>query len=156
MNRPIGSRSLLLPLLLLAACAAARVERESDLVLARDRAWSAVASEGRDVDALLDFWAEDAVLIAPEQPVMIGRDAIRAYVEASLALPGFHIEWESSEPVVAASGDMAWLASTNHFTVPGANGELVQVDCRAITVWRKDADGLWRCVADIWNAPAQP
>jgi len=35
--------------------------------------------------------------------------------------------------------------------VNGPDGKPQSMDSRATTVWRKDPDGLWRCVLDTWN-----
>ena len=35
--------------------------------------------------------------------------------------------------------------------MPGPGGALTTVHSRGLTVWRHDADGVWRCVADISN-----
>ena len=38
----------------------------------------------------------------------------------------------------------------------GARRRAADAAGRGITVWRLDADGQWRCVVDIWNAPPSP
>ena len=36
-------------------------------------------------------------------------------------------------------------------TFTGPDGKPTAADGKAITVWKKGKDGVWRCVADIWN-----
>ena len=50
---------------------------------------------------------------------------------------------------------MGYTVATNRVTVPGIDGALVTVTGKAVTVWRKEPDGAWRCVLDIWNADPQ-
>lgn len=155
MNRSIIPRALL-PLL--AACVSGRVDLESEkrTLLELDRRWSELASEKRDVDAVAAFWTDDAVIYPPGQPAIVGQAAICAYVESMFSLPGFHIEWQTSEVIVAPSGDLAYLLGTNSATIPDPSGRLITSEGRGVTVWRKEADGIWRCVVDIWNdAPAE-
>ena len=72
-------------------------------------------------------------------------------------LPGFSIRWETSAFEVAASGDMAFGLGTNVTTINDPQGKMLTERGRGVTVWRKGADGKWRCVVDIWNAePAAP
>jgi ketosteroid isomerase-like protein len=35
----------------------------------------------------------------------------------------------------------------------GADGKPSSTAGRAVTIWRKEPDGEWRCAVDIWNSP---
>jgi ketosteroid isomerase-like protein len=121
-----------------------------------DKAW-AQAAAARDVEKSLSFWADDARVVPPGQPALVGKDAIRGYVSAALALPGFSIQWHTADFVVSASGDMAYGFGTNTVTLDGPDGKRLTEHGRALTVWRKDPGGAWKCVVDIWNAePSAP
>jgi ketosteroid isomerase-like protein len=126
------------------------VEHERRRLLARDTEWAALSSEGRDVDRILSFWTDDARVYHPGLPVMIGKAALRSYVEGALAIPGFHITWTSSEAGLSPDGRMAYVLSTNAVTLPGPNGRPVTTRGRAVTVWRQEG-GEWRCAIDMWN-----
>jgi methylated-DNA-protein-cysteine methyltransferase-like protein len=74
----------------------------------RDRSRGVAAAEGRlDADAVMPFWAEDAVVhFAGAQP-LVGRDAIhKMYATTFPKLKSFR--GETAELHVAASGDIAW------------------------------------------------
>jgi uncharacterized protein (TIGR02246 family) len=121
-----------------------------------DKEW-AQAAAARDLEKTLSFWADDARVVPPGQPAVVGKEAIRRYVTEAFALPGFSIQWEASDIVVSASGDMAYGVSTNTVTVNGPGGTPMTERGRGITVWRKSPGGAWKCVIDIWNAdPAPP
>jgi ketosteroid isomerase-like protein len=36
--------------------------------------------------------------------------------------------------------------------MPDSAGKPQTEDGRYVTVWRRESDGEWRCVIDIWNA----
>ena len=127
----------------------------SKTLLARDAAWALVASEGKDVEQILSYWTDDAVVIPQGQPVAEGKAAIRAFITASLQIPGFRIHWVSDSVRFSPDGKLAYLRSTNETTVPGPTGAPMTIPGRAITVWRVDPDGQWRCVVVIWNDPPQ-
>lgn len=134
---------------------------EADLLLKRDAEWAAAATEGKDVDKIVSYWADDAVVIPQGQPTAEGKGQIRGFVAAALALPGFRIHWVSDKVTFSPDGQLAYMRSTSEITEPGPTGAPVTMAGRAITVWRKDPDGQWRCVVDIWNdppasAPAKP
>ena len=115
------------------------------------REWSRAAAAGH-VDAIVDYWAEDAAVMMPGLPTFRGRRAIRAYVEQSLKTPGFHISWEPLEAHISNSGDMGYLLERSSVTMPQANGKLATQQFRGITIWTKGADGKWKNVVDASNA----
>jgi ketosteroid isomerase-like protein len=78
-------------------------------------------------------------------------------LEGTMKIPGFHVTWTPDSAIVSRSGDMGYTYGTNEFTAPDSTGKLVTTRGRYLTVWRKDADGRWRCVEDFSNpAPATP
>jgi ketosteroid isomerase-like protein len=125
---------------------------EKAALLKRDREWAAAASEGKDVERILSFWTDDAKVFPAGLPVVEGKQAIREFVTGSLSIPGFRISWNTEEVVVAPGGDMGYTTGRNHITMPDAAGNLQTESCRGVAVWRRDPDGTWRCVIDIWNS----
>jgi len=124
---------------------------ESRRLLERDSQWVA-AAECRDVERILEFWTDDAIVYPPGLPPIVGKAALRSYVQSSLAIPGFRITWTSSDARVSPDGQLAYLLSQNAITAPAAAGQLTTTRGRGITVWRRESDGEWRCAVDIWNA----
>ena len=66
---------------------------EGQKLLRRDAEWADLATAGKEIEKIVSYWSDDAVLIFPGQPVLEGKGAIRAYVTASLKTPGFKIHW---------------------------------------------------------------
>ncbi len=143
---------------LAAGCArpAFNAKAEEAKVLKRDAEWAADAAAGKDVEKIVSYWTDDALVIPPGQPAVEGKTALRGFVADSLKIPGFQIHWKSEKVVFSPDGKLAYMRSTNEMTVPGADGVPRTLPGRGITVWRLDADGQWRCVVDIWNAPPSP
>lgn len=126
---------------------------EQQKLLQRDAEWADTAAAGKDVEKIVSYWSDDALVIEPGQPVYEGKAAIRAYVAASLRIPGFKIHWVSEKPVFSPDGNMAYMRGVDEMTVPGPNGALMTLHMRGISIWRRDPDGEWRCVVDIANDP---
>jgi len=129
---------------------------EGQKLLRRDAEWADLAAAGKDIEKIVSYWSDDAVLIFPGQPVLEGKAAIRAYVAASLNTPGFKIHWVSRKPVFSSDGKFAYMRGTDELTVPGANGTPMTLHLRGISLWRFDPDGQWRCVVDISNEEPPP
>ncbi len=139
--------------LLFSGCSHSRFDPpdEGQKLLQRDAEWSQAASEGKDIEKILSYWSDDAQVIEPGQPVHQGKAAIRNFVSDSLKIPGFHIHWVSRDPVFSPDGRMAYMPGAEEMTIPDSKGALITVHTRGISVWRRDADGEWRCVVDIAN-----
>ena len=148
------ARSMVICLLAASACAQTEsvdVGAEVSELMRISREWSEVAAEG-DIEATLAYWADDAVMMVPGLPPLRGKAAIREYVEAGAQVPGFSIRWEPLEAHVSASGDMGYVIERNQFTMQDSTGAVVTESNKTVTVWRRQADGTWKNVIDMWNA----
>jgi len=103
------------------------------------------------VDAILSYWTDDAIVLAPGLPMVAGKAALRDYVLGSFQIPGFGITWRSTDVTLSPDGNFAYMVGTNSVTMNDPDGTPMKSDGRVVTVWRKEADGEWRCAADIWN-----
>jgi ketosteroid isomerase-like protein len=121
-------------------------------LLQRDADWANVASEGCDLERILSYWTEDAVVLAPGFPAVVGKDSLRTYVEGSMQIPGFRISWTSTDVTFSPDGNLAYLFSQNAVTMDTPDGTPSTTAGRAVTIWRRESDGEWRCAVDVWNA----
>jgi ketosteroid isomerase-like protein len=121
-------------------------------LLERDAQWARAASEGTDLELILSFWTDDAIVIPPDQPAFTGKAALRRYMEATLQIPGFRITWTSSDVKFSPDAQMAYMFGRNSISMEASDGNRITNEGRAVTIWRREADGEWRCTVDIWNA----
>jgi ketosteroid isomerase-like protein len=139
--------------LLVSGCATLLVSgQEGDALIQRDREWAALAAQGRDVERIVGFWTEDATVFPPSAPALHGKAAIRDYVQKSLAIPGFQIQWRPASAATSEDGTLGYTTGENAVTVPGPDGKLITIAGRYTTIWRRDRGGDWKCVIDIWNS----
>jgi ketosteroid isomerase-like protein len=129
---------------------------EADNLLKRDAEWAEAAAAGKDVDKIVSYWADDAVVIPQGQPVAEGKEAIRAFVTGSLRIPGFRIHWVSDKISFSPDGQLAYMRGSNEITLAGPTGAMLTLPGRGISIWRREPDGQWRCVVDIWNDAPPP
>ena len=128
------------------------LEDEKARLLQRDAEWARLASEGQDVERILAYWTDDATVLPPGLPAVVGKAALGEYVRASLRIPGFRITWASADVRFSPDGNLAYMFGRNAVTVNGPDGKPATTIGRAVTVWRRESDGIWRCAVDIWNA----
>lgn len=142
---------LLLLLLAGAGCASAgRPEAVRARILQIDAEWSE-AAQARDVDRVVSYWAEDATVLPPGGPAIVGKAAIREFVAKSFENPSFRIAWKTNVVVVSPDGAFAYGLGTNRVNVTAPDGTPLTIDGKAVTIWRREKDGSWKCVVDIWN-----
>ena len=154
MIRNFGLLLLFVALATVNAVFAADLNKERAAILRTDKEWAVAASEGRDVNRIVSFWADDATVYPPGQPAVSGKAAIREYVAKSLQIPGFHIQWETTYVGVSPDGLMGYATGTNQVSFNDSQGKQVTIRGKAVTVWRKEPSGEWKCVLDIWNEDA--
>jgi ketosteroid isomerase-like protein len=121
---------------------------EDEKLMQTSRDWSQTASTG-DLEKILGYWADDAVLMSSGQPMLKGKKEIRKMVEESLKIPGFKISWEPLSAVVSKSGDMGYLIEDETLSMKDSSGKVITTLSRGVTVWRKDSTGAWKNVVDI-------
>src|SRR5678815_4687689 len=107
-----------LAVLSMLGCSRVDVEAERRAILATDKPWQE-AIAAKDVDRAVSFWADDAVLLPPGQPSVVGKDAIRRFVTESFKIPGFGIHWETTAVNVSPHGEMAYAFARTTTTLTG-------------------------------------
>ena len=121
-----------------------------------DAEWSAAAS-AKDVDKTVSYYSNDAVVLPPNSPLATTPMAIRAQWKKDIdnMISG---GWRPTRVEVAKSGDMAYVSGTYTFNVKDAGGKTMKDRGKYLEVWKRQADGSWKCSADAWNSdlPAAP
>ncbi|MGA7411773.1 MAG: DUF4440 domain-containing protein, partial [Bryobacteraceae bacterium] len=111
----------------------------------------AKAAADRDLDATISYYSDDASLLPPNAPIATGNHAIRA-VWAPLLTPDASVSWKATTVDVARSGDLGYLVGVYQLTTKGPQGKPVTDNGKLVEVWKKQADGKWKAVADIFNS----
>jgi len=126
-----------------------------------DAQWSAAAG-AKDLDKTVSYYSNDATVMPPNASAARTKEAIRKVWQDLLASPGLSISWKATKVEVAKSGDLACLSGTYELTINDPSGKPLNDHGKYVEVWEKQADGKWKCGADIWNsdlpasAPAAP
>lgn len=121
---------------------------EEQAIRAQVAAFNAAVAAKND-SAVLALYADNAVLMPPNEPSVTGADAIRTFwaqlwpMDASLVITPTAI-------TVAASGDMATEAGSWVFTAGP-----MQDTGKYLVHWHK-LNGTWKMVEDMWNSDNPP
>ena len=144
--------ALLLFPLIAAACAPA-VDVEADRVaIEAMRAAEGVAVAAGDVDAMMALYADDIVIMAPNEPMASGVDAAREWGNEFFGMFSATVSSYTSDDIVIM-GDVAIERYSGLFTVtPKAGGDAMAETIKGIHVYRRQADGSWKMTHDVWNS----
>lgn len=105
------------------------------------------ASNRGDVDALMELYAEDAVLLPPDHEPIEGREAIgefwREGTDQGLEVTTLHVDTD---------GKLAYIVGT--YKLPATEDEPADSG-KYVMCMKRQADGSWKLTADIWNTSEQ-
>jgi ketosteroid isomerase-like protein len=121
---------------------------------AATKQWIADYNAGK-VDAIVDAYADDAVMMPPDAPAATGHGAMRDFLKKDIAgskVAGITLRIDTDS--AGSSGDTGWHSGS--FSVLGKDGAAVGTG-KFVEVWQK-RDGKWALIRDIWNndAPSAP
>ena len=139
----------LLSIAVVGAAAAAEPSAMEQTIRDLDDQWSKAAG-AKDVDKTVSFYSDDAVVMPPNAPRATTKEAIRTIWKDLLT--DASISWKTKEVEVAQSGDLAFSSGTYEVTLNDPTGTPVKDRGKYLEVWKKQADGTWKCVMDMWNS----
>ena len=139
---------------MLLSCTATAADMDANAkVLARlDDDWSAAAVK-KDVDRVASFYADDAIAYPQNAPAAVGKAAAKKVWAAYFADPSFAISWKTTHAQV--DGDLGFTSGTYEDSYKGADGKTVKEAGKYLCVWKKQKDGSWKAIHDMWNGDAK-
>lgn len=150
----------ILAALLLSGCAApappdTRAAEEEELRKAEVE-W-VKAAQAKQVEAWMAFYAPEAAVLPPNEKLAATPEAIRPIIAGLLGLPDLSISWKLTRLEVSRSGDLAYGYGPYEISFTD-KGKKISDTGKVLEIWKKQADGGWRCIVDTWNSdlPAAP
>lgn len=104
-----------------------------------------------DLEAVLQFYDDEAAVVLEPRRTVKGKAALRAAFEAVFALQGIARQIKTH---VIESGDTALFISRWNFSGKTPDGTSFSREAVATSVFRRQPDGGWRCVIDNPYGPA--
>ena len=142
---------LLLPLFLFMTLFAngqsINIELEKEQLLEMDRAWSTAANTN-DLEKLWSFWADDAIILMSADITIKGIDQIKSFTTQARKDPNFEISWEVQGSELSDNADMGFTYGIGTVRRTNSTGEIISTTKPYLSIWRKQADGTWKCVIE--------
>lgn len=118
-----------------------------------DVQWEEAANAG-DAAAIAALYTEDGTLLPPNAEIAEGREEIQAVLQAYIDAGMTNVDFTRVK--AGASGDLAYEVGRYSLDVPGPGGDLVTDRGKYVIVARRQPDGSWRLVTDIFNSSQPP
>jgi uncharacterized protein (TIGR02246 family) len=134
------------------ALAAGSKGADEQAVRDADAQWAKVAA-AKDLDKTVSFYADDAMVLPPNEAAVTTKDGIRNLWKGFLdSLTD--INWKTTRVETAKSGDMAVVTGTYEMTMKDGTKD----KGKYCEVWEKQADGKWKVGTDMFSSdlPATP
>ena len=140
------------------APAAAADTRDADVKAVHDveAAWSKDAGS-KDADKFASYYADDGSLLLPNAPIINGKESIKAAAKGMMSDPNFALNFQSTRAEASTGGDIVWSVGTYTMTVSNPKTKKPVSDKgKYLTVFKKQADGSWKAIADMVNSDLPP
>jgi uncharacterized protein (TIGR02246 family) len=116
-----------------------------------DDEWSKAAG-AKDVEKTISYYSDDAIVLPPNGPKLTGEEAFRSLWKSMIDAPGFGGGWNATKIEVARSGDLAYVTGNYELSANDAAGKRQTDKGKFLEVWKKQADGNWKCVVDMFSS----
>ncbi len=148
---------ILAGLLALAAIACApqvdvKAEKAAIEIMLAD--WVEVTNQGGEAgaDGYASFVTEDAVFLPPNEVRIEGRAGVREMILQFTLAEDFSIDWKATSIEVAADGKLAYTNGVFEYSLKDAAGNPVSDKGKFVDVFKKQADGSWKCSLGMWSS----
>ena len=126
-------------------------KRQADSLRAADAAWLKAYQE-KDAVKAAGFYADQGAMLAPNAPILTGKNAITKFIARSFAMQDYKISWRPSKVYVARSAELGYTSGTYKMSLRKPSGEIFSDQGKYLMVWRKQADGAWKVLFDMSNS----
>ena len=120
-----------------------------------DLAWSKAMTD-KQLDSTVSHYAEESSIFPPNTPTATGKNAIRTVWARFFAMPGFSVTCHPVTIEASRSGDLGYTQGPYDLAFSDAKGHTLKDRGKYLAVWKKQSDGAWRVVADIFNSDLPP
>ena len=114
---------------------------------------SVAAVRTKDISKIISLYQLDAVEMPPNEPSVIGIEAIKKgwelwFSDTTLMHEKFIETVDNVE--VSSSGDLGYIRTTSHIYLKTSNGNIEHEE-KNIYIYKKIKD-QWKCIIAIWNS----
>ena len=126
-----------------------------DALLEADREFARVTAE-KGLEGFASMLADDLWMLLGGQPIIKDKAAAVEAWRPLLSDPDRSITWEPALAVLAESGELGYTVGNFEIRGTDAEGKSFVQKGKYVTIWRKQAGGVWKVVLDGGNTDGPP
>jgi uncharacterized protein (TIGR02246 family) len=120
--------------------------RDEATIRGLDSAWGR-AMAAKNVEQTASFYADNASILSPGEPIVTGKSAITASWAGLLTQPGSSITFAPT--TVDVSGDRAYEIGNYEITAIDKAGKPQTTKAKYVVMRGRQADGTWKVLVDV-------
>ena len=118
-----------------------------------DAAWADALNRG-DLDAAVDLYTPDALMMPPGVGMLRGKEEIRAFFDGFATYSPRDVSVTTQE--IEVCGDTAYEVGSYSMSLQPPGQERFTDRGKYVVIWKLGADGEWRLHRDIFNSNTPP
>lgn len=122
----------------------------ADAIRAADASWLKTYI-AKDVDKAVAACDEQGSLLEPNTPIATGTKSITKLIASDFAMKDYKLVWHGDKVGAAKSGDLGYTSGTYDWSYTDAAGKSIRDKGKYLTIWKKQADGSWKVLFDMFN-----
>lgn len=115
-----------------------------------DMAW-AKAAEVNNFEGVMSYYTKDARVLVPNLPMAIGTEAIQKAIRPIYA-PGVVVKWQPTHVEASRCGEIGYAQGNYEIATNAPKGKPAIERGKYVEIWKKQADGNWKCAVDVFNS----
>jgi ketosteroid isomerase-like protein len=110
------------------------------------------ASLAGNIDAIVSLFADDAVVMPPNDTTLFGKTEIQAWWEDYFQYFRIVSSAESEHELTVVDDQAFERGAASVVIVPKEQGPRIRDDIRVFAVWKRGLSGAWKVSHWIWNS----
>lgn len=141
------------PVLITLLAAASVVEGADPLptasLLAVDAEWEQ-AYAAKNLKKAATFCDDEASMLVPNAPIASGKTAVSKAMANDMA--SNDLTWHANKAGIARSQDLGYTSGVYAMKYKDASGNIKVDNGKFLTIWKREADGTWKMLYDMFNS----
>ena len=122
-------------------------------IMKADSSWDK-ASEAKSADRWLAMYSDDAMMMPPGANLCKDKASREESIKKMFAMPGMSLRFQTNKVELSQSADLGYAVGVYQWSSKDPGGKDYHEIGKYCETWKKQSDGNWKCVVDIWNADA--
>lgn len=108
------------------------------------------AYTAKELKNAVAFCDDEASMLVPNAPIASGKAAVSKAIADDMASDD--LTWHANKSGIARSRDLGYTSGVYEMKFKDASGKVKVDHGKFLTLWKKEADGTWKMLYDMFNS----